>query len=207
MRSARALVVSSASNHRTLKMPYKNKICMRGATCHFARSGKCTYAHPELGDKIGEWCPRPIDIRNTNIYEVLPDNTLYVQWFGHSSGNIVRLYCKGLTGPPCFSQNANVTLTPDDEKRCLHNIRHIVAKVKTAMRIVAQVNASKFEQDMLEDGMLQEKPPVEPQYPPKSRAMFKADRSGFERSLDCFGGQPPSSLCFFTPKSQVQVQS
>uniref|UniRef100_A0A6C0K8X8 Uncharacterized protein n=1 Tax=viral metagenome TaxID=1070528 RepID=A0A6C0K8X8_9ZZZZ len=196
-------------------MPFKNRICRRGATCHFARAGKCTYAHLELGDKIGDWCPSPVytgtgkpcQIR----YEVLPDNTLYVQWFGHSSGQTVRMYCKGLTSPPCYSQNVNLTL--DDEKHCLDIIRRILDKVERGMPDVVKVKAKrrswytgKFEQAMFEDGMLGEKPPKEPQYPPKSRAvdfssfaMFSVERSGFEKSLDCFGGQPPSSKCFFTP--------
>ena len=197
-------------------MPFKNKQCMRGPTCHFARAGKCTYAHLELGDKLGDWCSSPLFTNTGKLYkvsyEVLPDNTLHVEWFGHPSGNIVNIYCKGLTGRPCYSQN--VVMTPIDERRCLDVLGRILKKVERGLLEDAKVKAvkrpgytSKFEQAMFEDGMLQEKPPREPQYPPKSSAidfssfgMFGAERSGFEKSLDCFGGQPPSSKCFFNPK-------
>ena len=187
-------------------MPYKNIICKRGPTCHFARAGECTYAHLELGDKIGDWCPWPATNADNHTldkiyYEVLPDNTLFVKWFGHSSGKTVRVYCKGLTGTPCFSQDANLTLTPDDEKRYLENVRYIITQVKTGKR--PPTYKRRFRQAPTEDKMLEDNPSDEPKYSPNSHAidfsnfsMFKPEKSGFEKSLNCFGGKPPQMHIF-----------
>ena len=40
-------------------MSYKTRICKNGKNCRFAQSGKCTYAHPELGDKMPDRPERP----------------------------------------------------------------------------------------------------------------------------------------------------
>ena len=38
---------------------YKSQLCKNGKNCRFAQSGRCTYAHPELGDKMPTRPVRP----------------------------------------------------------------------------------------------------------------------------------------------------